>query len=76
VAPIAPFAAELAVFDRHRAEWYRSYPGRFVAIQDDEVEGFFETYAEALKAGLRKFGVRKGFLVKQVWTTEPVYLVS
>jgi hypothetical protein len=49
----------------------------FVAIQDDVVaEGFFGTYAEALSAGLQKFGVRRGFLVKQVWMTEPVYFVS
>jgi hypothetical protein len=76
MAPDTPFAVELAIFDRHREEWYRSHPGRFVAIQDSAIAGFFESYAEALSAGLEKFGVRRGFLVKQVWTTEPVYLVS
>jgi len=77
MAPNAAFAIELAVFDQHREEWYRSHPGCFVAIQDGViVDGFFETYAEAFNAGLRKFGVQRGFLVKQVWATEPVYLVS
>jgi len=77
MAPDPPFAAELAVFDKHREEWYSSHPGCFVAIQDGViVDGFFDTYAEALRAGLQRFGVRRGFLVKQVWTTEPVYLVS
>jgi hypothetical protein len=38
-------------------------------------DGFFATYAEALKAGLQKFGANRHFLVKQIWITEPVYLV-
>jgi len=71
------FEEELAVFERHRKEWSRSRPGDFVVIQGDLVaDGFFKTYADALKAGLRKFGVQKHFLVKQVWMIEPVYFVS
>lgn len=77
MAAIGTFSAELRVFEQHRQEWSRSHPGDYVAIQDDVVvEGFFSTYAEAFKAGLQKFGVRRGFLVKQVWITEPVYFVS
>ena len=77
MAPTGSFSTELGVFERHREEWSRSYPGKFVAIQDEVIaEGFFGSYPEALKAGLRKFGARRGFLVKQVWQTEPVYLVS
>lgn len=71
------FSIELKVFEQHRKEWSRSNPGRFVAIQGDViVQGFFTSYAEALRAGLQQFGVRRAFLVKQVWQTEPVYLVS
>jgi len=71
------FATELEVFEKHRHEWSHSHPGDFVVIQDEVVvEGFFSTYADAFKAGLQKFGVRRGFLVKQVWVTEPVYTVS
>jgi len=77
MAPAEPFAAELKVFEQHRQEWLRVHPGAFVAIQGDVIaEGFFTTYAEAFKAGLQKFGVRRVFLVKQVWVTEPVYFVS
>ena len=77
MATTGPFSAELTVFEQHRREWSRSHPGEFVAIQDDVVvEGFFGTYGEAFKAGLQRFGVRKGFLVKQVWMTEPVYCIS
>ena len=74
--PANQFSTELGVFERHRREWSRKHPGEFVVIQGEEIaEGFFDTYADALKAGLKKFGARRGFLVKQVWVTEPVYLV-
>jgi hypothetical protein len=70
------FSAELGVFEQYRREWSRSHPGEFVVIQGEEIaEGFFDTYADALRAGLQKFGARREFLVKQIWVTEPVYLV-
>jgi hypothetical protein len=70
------FSLELAVFERYRREWYRFHPGEFVVIQGEEIaDGFFKTYAEALKAGLQRFGAEREFLVKQIWVTEPVYLV-
>lgn len=73
----ASFALERKVFEQHREEWLRSNPGKFVAIQDEVVaDGFFGTYAEAFRAGLRKFGVSRGFLIKQVRFTEQVYFVS
>jgi len=71
------FSAELKLFEQHRQEWSRSNLGSFVAIQDSVIiEEFFSTYAEALRGGLQRFGVRRPFLVKQIWKTEPVYLVS
>ena len=77
MATVGTLSEELKVFEQHRQDWARSHPGDYVAIQDDViVEGFFGTYAEAFKAGLQKFGVRRSFLVKQVWVTEPIYFVS
>jgi hypothetical protein len=71
------FSAELMVFEQHRQEWSRSHGGEFVVIQGAEIaDGFFGTYADALRAGLKRFGVESGFLVKQVWVTEPVYCIS
>jgi hypothetical protein len=76
MVPAGPFSEELRLFEEHRQEWSRSHPGHFVVIQGDTVApGFFGTYADALRAGLRIFGVQNDFLVKQVWITEPVYLV-
>jgi hypothetical protein len=77
MAPTGKFSEELVVFERHRQEWSRSHPGEFVVIQGDDIaDGFFGTYADALRAGLQRFGVQSGFLVKQVWVTEPVYCIS
>jgi hypothetical protein len=77
MAPTELFSKELMVFEKHRKEWFRSHPGEYVVIQDEIIaDGFFGTYAEALKVGLQKFGVQRSFLIKQVWKTEPVYFVS
>ena len=76
MATSSQFSAELGVFEQHRREWALAHPGEFVVIQDRVIaEGFFGTYAEALRVGLQKFGVNRHFHVKQVWITEPVYLV-
>lgn len=76
MAATGPFEAELAIFEQHRQEWSRAHPGKFVVIQGKAIGGFFGSYAEALKAGLEKFDVARDFLVKEVWTTEQVYLIS
>lgn len=69
--------AEIEIFDQHRVEWMRSHRDQFVAIQGAEIaDGFFQTYADALTAGLAKFGVGKPFLVKQISPSEPIYFVS
>lgn len=76
MASTSQFSAELMVFEQYRQQWSQSHPGEFVVIRGDEVaDGFFDTYTDALKAGLQKFGVQRPFLVKQVWITEPVYLI-
>jgi len=72
-----PFSTELKVFEQHRKEWLRLQPGKYVVIQDEIIaDGFFSSYADAFRAGLKRFGVQRAFLVKQIWITEPVYLVS
>lgn len=76
MAPTESLSIELEVFERNRRDWSSSHPGEYVTIRDEIVEGFFSTYAEALQAGLRRFGASRSFLVKQVWLTEPVYLIS
>lgn len=77
MSPTNPLSAELEIFDARRAEWLKSHPGEYVVIQDNTVlPEFFGSYPDALKAGLKRFGASRSFLVKQIWKTEPVYLVS
>ena len=73
----SPFSDELKVFQENRDEWLQSNAGKFVVIQDSTIaEGFFDTYADALRAGLKEFGANRSFLVKQVYETDPIYFVS
>lgn len=77
MTPTAEFEIELKVFEENRQAWSSSHIGDFVVIQDEVVlQGFFKEYADAFNAGLQRFGVRRPFLVKQVWITEPVYFVA
>ena len=49
-------AKETKVFQDHRDEWLRDHAGAYVTIRDEEVEGFFDSYGDAFKAGLKRFG--------------------
>jgi len=71
-----PLQTELKVFEEHRQEWVRSHLGKFVVIQDrNVVQDFFDEFEDAFRAGIRKFGGDRDFLVKQIWKTQPVYFV-
>jgi hypothetical protein len=71
-----PLETELRVFADRKPEWVQSQLGRFVVIQDEIVLDFFDRYEDAFRAGVKKFGVERSFLIKQVWKTEPVYFVA
>lgn len=45
--------------------------GRYALIADEDVLGFFDTYADAIEAGYRERGL-KPFLVKQIAALEVV----
>lgn len=69
------FQTELRFFEGNRKEWLQSHPGEFALISDTTLAGFYPDYESAFRAGLKRFGVRGSFLVKQVWAEEPVYLI-
>lgn len=68
-------AKETKIFEDHREEWLRDHAGTYVAIQGEVIAGFFNSYGDAFKAGLARFGAQKNFLIEQVWQTEPAYFV-
>jgi hypothetical protein len=61
-------------FETHKPEWVPEHQDQFALICNHVLDGFYETYESAYKAGLRAFGV-KSFLVKQVCAVEPVFYI-
>ena len=52
-----------------------AHEGKFVLIQEGDVAGFFDAYADAVQAGYERYGLRP-FLVKQVQAVEQVQFIS
>lgn len=66
-------AQEKRVYDAHRDEWIASgLAGKFVVIKGDEVFDMFNTYEDALKQGLKKYG-NVSFLIKQIQHMEEIF---
>jgi hypothetical protein len=66
---------ELDFFEIHRAEWCREHNGKFAVVQDETLLGFFGEFETAFKAGVNAFGGGRNFLVKQVFSVDPIYFV-
>ena len=65
---------ELETYASHLPELVKE-TGKFVLIQDGEVEGTFDTYEDALKVGYDKFKLAP-FLVKQIAPAERILSFS
>jgi hypothetical protein len=46
--------------------------GRFVLVKGDEIEGIYETYADALKVGYERFKLDP-FMVKRISPSEQIH---
>jgi hypothetical protein len=68
------FDAELRTYRKHLPELLGS-ENKFLMIRGEEVDGAFDTYAEALEAGYAKCGLEP-FLVKQIRSAEPILYFS
>ena len=66
---------ELAAFESHRADWFRTHEGKWVVIRGGQVLGFYEKYVEAWEAADEAYG-EPGFLVKQVTASDEPIVVS
>lgn len=65
---------ELATYQAHLPELLAN-TGRFVLIHGNEIEDFFSSYDDALKAGYQRFQLQP-FLVKQVAAVEKVLCIT
>ncbi len=70
-----PLKKELTFYESNKHKWLSTHLNQFVVIAGDQVAGFFTDYESAFKAGIRTFGVKSQFLIKQVCAAEPVYVV-
>jgi hypothetical protein len=70
----ANFETELATYASKLPE-LQAESGKFVLIKGDNVEGVFDTYADALNFGYQKFKLEK-FLVKQIGPAENIHFFS
>ena len=68
------FAKELATYTSRLPE-LQANSGKFVLIKDDQIEGIFDTYADALNVGYQKFKLDK-FLVKQIGPAENIHFFT
>ena len=62
---------ESAFYESAREELLLKYPNRVLLIHGDSVQGDYETVAEAISEGVRKFG-SDPFLVRRAGEDEPV----
>ncbi len=51
------FDREIASFDRVRTSLCDQFPGKYVAIVGDEVEGPCDSFRDALRSGYARFGL-------------------
>ena len=73
--PSAPLNAELDTelrfFERNRAEWLKSAPGKWALVKGESLVGTFDSAENAYVEGVRRFG-NVSFLVKQILESDPV----
>ena len=63
---------EYKVYLDHLDEFLPHHLNRYVLIKDHEVVGFYDSYEQALKAGLKNFG-NVPFFIKMVSKAEEVH---
>jgi len=61
---------ERQYFDEHLKDLLAQYRGRFIVIKGQEVIGAYDTMAEALSEGARRFGL-DSFLARRVQESTP-----
>lgn len=66
---------ELATFERHKERLLAESAGKYALIRDDQLEGVWDTYEDALKTGYSRFGLEP-FLVKRIVGLDSILFVS
>lgn len=67
--------AELETFEKHHERLLAESPGKYVLIAKDRIDGIWDTYEDALKAGYSAHGLAP-FLVKRIVGPESVQFIT
>lgn len=59
------FSKELETYEKNKQKLLKDSRGKFVLIKGEEIVNVFDTYSDAVKVGIDKFG-NTPFLVKQI----------
>jgi hypothetical protein len=65
---------ELRYYETLKPELLRENEGKFVVIKGDTIAGVFDSFESGYLAGRERFG-DTDFLVKQILTTDPVFVL-
>jgi len=63
-------SVEIETYEKNKPKLLKESNGKFVLIKEKEIINVFDTYADAVKVGIDKFG-NKPFLVKKILEIEP-----
>ena len=61
---------EIETYEKNKLKLLAENRGKFVLIKGEKIINIFDTYADAMKVGIDKFG-NTPFLVKQILDVEP-----
>jgi len=61
---------EIETYEKNKTKLLKESSGKFALIKKEEIVNVFDTYADAVKVGIDKFG-NTPFLVKQILEIEP-----
>ena len=65
---------EIKTYEERKAELLLN-EGKFVLIKKSDVQGFFDTYGDAVQAGYERFGLEP-FFVKQIEAVKRVQFIA
>ena len=62
---------ELKFFESKKAEWLKIYKDKFALIKGEELIDVFDTFGDAYKEGVRRYG-NEAFFIKKITEEERI----
>jgi len=62
---------ELKFFESEKAEWLKKYKDKFALIKEEELIDVFDTFGDAYKEGVKRYG-NQPFFIKKITDEERI----